>query len=133
MPLKCFEAIIITRVYIHRLHYFCATHIHIHIVIGNPSQLPIPKTPSLSDLQGELYHSASDKWEDIGIQLGIDDRKLTQIKSSYSNDTKSCLREMLRLWIARVDPPPSWSAMIDALMTLGDEELASKLKCRYCM
>lgn len=108
------------------------THTHTHTVVGNPSQLSIPKTPSLSDLQRELYHSASDKWEDIGIQLRLDDRKLTQIKGSHSNDTKSCLREMLRLWVARTDPPPSWSAITDALMTLGDEQLASRLKCKYC-
>ena len=102
-------------------------------MVGNPSQLPIPTAPSLSDLLKELSPSASDKWEDIGIHLGLEDRKLKRIRSEHSSDTKTCLKEMLRLWIARVDPPPSWSAMIDSLMISEDEELASKLRREYCM
>ena len=46
----------------------------------------------------ELHPHLSDKWEDIGIELEIDDRELKQIKTNNAGiGTKDCLREMLRV------------------------------------
>ena len=92
----------------------------------------VPVKPELKDLLKELYTKAADKWEDIGILLGIKDGQLKQIKSDNGNDSKTCLREMMRVWLSRVDPPPSWSAIAEALEFLGDEELATQLSSKYC-
>ena len=70
---------------------------------------------------------ASD-WEDIGVELEIDDGELKGIKKDNPSDSKSCLRELARKWLSRVDPPPSWAAIADALENIGDEQLASKLR-----
>ena len=87
--------------------------------------------PEMKDLVKELYSKASDMWEDIGILLGIKDGQLKQIRTDNANDSRSCLREMLRIWLSRVDPPPSWSAIAEAVEFLGDENLATHLRSKY--
>ena len=71
------------------------------------------------------------KWEDIGIQLDIDDGRLSSIKADNNGDSTSCLREMLRIWLKRVKPKPSWEEMIEALECLGEQLLAEKLREKY--
>ena len=71
-------------------------------------------------------------WEDIGILLGIKDGQLKQIRSDNASDSRSCLREMLRNWLKRADPPPSWSAIAEATEFLGYEDLAAHLRSTYC-
>ena len=70
-------------------------------------------------------------WEDIGIQLDIDEGHLRQIKSDNSGDSRACLREILRIWLSHIDPPPSWSAMADAIETLGYHDIAAYLRMQY--
>ena len=88
----------------------------------------VPAKPELKDLLKELYTKVADKWEDIGILLGIKDG---QLKAINAKDSTSCLREMLRIWLSRVDPPPSWSAIAEAVEFLGDENLATYLRSKY--
>ena len=85
--------------------------------------------PELKLLMRELREIANE-WEDIGIELDIG--QLKQIKSDNAGDSKACLREMLRVWLSRLSPPPSWSAMADALDLLGHEDIAAHLRSRYC-
>ena len=94
--------------------------------------LDMPVLPELKDLLKELYSKAADKWEDIGILLGIKDGQLKKIKTDNSSNSSSCLREMLRIWLSRVKPPPSWSAIAEAVGFLGDENLATHLRSQYC-
>ena len=79
----------------------------------------------------ELKAKAAD-WEDIGVELEIDDGDLKQIKSDNPGDSKSCLRELFRKWLSQVDPQPSWTVIVDAVQGLGDEDLASRIKSKYC-
>ena len=87
--------------------------------------------PELKDVLRELYTKAADKWEDLGIFLGIDPGELAAIKSSANNQSQSCLREMLKIWLNKVDPAPTWKAMVKAIEDLGDLKLASELKKKY--
>ena len=87
--------------------------------------------PELKDLLKELYTKVADKWEDIGVLLGIKDGQLKAIKSNDAKDSTSCLREMLRIWLSRVGPPPSWSAIAEAVEFLGYENLAAHLRSEY--
>ena len=100
--------------------------------MNNVWSLGQPVKPELKDLLKELYTKVADKWEDIGILLGIKDGQLKTIKSNDSKDSTSCLREMLRIWLSRVDPPPSWSAVTEATEFLGYEDLAAHLRSTYC-
>jgi hypothetical protein len=84
-------------------------------------------TPELKVLLRELRRVASE-WEDIGIELDIEEGQLKQIKSDNAGECNACLREMLRVWLSRVALPPSWSAMADALDSLGHQDIATQLR-----
>ena len=88
--------------------------------------------PTLKSALKVLQNKVSNKWEDIGIQLDIDDGQLSQIKTDNAGDSKACLREMLRAWLKRAYPPPSWSEMIEALESQGNEDIASQIRDKYC-
>ena len=83
--------------------------------------------PELKVLLRELRRVA-DEWEDIGIELDIEEGLLRQIKSDNAGECRACLREMLRAWLSRVAPPPSWSEVADALDTLGHQDIATQLR-----
>ena len=87
--------------------------------------------PELKDLLKELYAKVSDKWEDIGILLGIEPGRLDAIKTAENHTAQSCLREMLKIWLKRVSPPPSWAAITEAVELLGDQSLADHLRTKY--
>lgn len=80
----------------------------------------------------ELYGSSvCSKWEDIGLLLGIESGTLDIIKSEQRENSKDCLREMLKVWNKGIDPPPTWSAIIEAVEKVEDIDIASKLKSKY--
>lgn len=79
----------------------------------------------------ELIKVAS-SWENIGTLLGIDQGALKTIKKDNSGDCKDCLRDMLLKWLSIVDPPPTWSVLIQALDDLNlDQKLTEQIKCKY--
>ena len=88
--------------------------------------------PRLKDLLKELSSRVANEWENIGIQLDIEDGQLKQVKSDHGGDSRACLREMFRIWLSCVNPPPSWSAIAEALECLGSRDIASQLKSKYC-
>ena len=53
------------------------------------------------------------EWQNIGILLELSDQDLKSIDTDGDNDINH-LREMLRLWLSHVDPPPSWRALAEA-------------------
>ena len=86
----------------------------------------------LKDVLTELLNKVADQWEDICILLDIEDGQLSQIKSDNAN-SKTCFREMLRIWLKRVNPSPSWSELAGALEILGNENTASQIRTKHCM
>ena len=83
--------------------------------------------PELRDVLKELYTKVADRWEDLGIFLGIESGKLDAINSE-NRQVQSCLREMLKVWLKSVDPPPSWQILIKALRDLDELQLSEDLK-----
>lgn len=77
-----------------------------------------------------LYHKMANKWKAIGVCLGIGDLKT--IESKHRGDPQDCLLGMLEAWLNRVNPPPTWSAVIEAVEFLGNEQLGKELKEKYC-
>ena len=90
-------------------------------------------TPTLQLLLRELLSKVASKWENIGVLLNVDDGRLSNIKVDNHGESRDCLREMLRIWLKKVDPPPSWNDIIEALECLGEERLSQELKERYCV
>ena len=77
----------------------------------------------------ELTPLARD-WEDIGVYLGIDDGTLSTIKGE-EQQMRGRLREMLRAWLRRTDPPPTWTDMVEAVAFI-DQSLAESLGSKHC-
>ena len=88
--------------------------------------------PKLKDLLTELLTKVAGNWENIGIMLEIEEGRLNRIKADRGNDSASCLREMLQIWLSRIDPSPTWSAMAETIESLGKTELARDLRTKYC-
>ena len=86
--------------------------------------------PELRTVLRELIKVDS-KWENIGIFLEVDPHRLESIKTTEHHDTQNCLREMLKIWLKKINPPPSWSAIINVLECLGEEQLAHDLRSKY--
>ena len=89
------------------------------------------KPPKFSVLLRELLSKVSAKWEDIGLLLDLETGRLDTIRSDH-HDSQVCFREMLKLWLKQVDPPPTWSAIIEAIEVFEYESLAEELKKKYC-
>ena len=79
-----------------------------------------------------LYHTVADKWEPIGIYLHLPMATLKTITAEHQRDPHKCLIGMLDAWLKRVDPPPTWPAIVEAVEFLGEEQLARELRKRYC-
>ena len=79
----------------------------------------------------ELSTRVSSIWEDIGLCLGLSTGSLDIIRNDNPSDSKRCFREMIKLWFKRVDPSPSWAAIIEAVDVLGYEVLAKNLRDKF--
>ena len=90
-----------------------------------------PSKPQLKDLMDALYHKVADKWRMIGVNLEIPKGKLVGIAKKCRDDPHSCLVAMLETWLERVDPPATWTAIIEAVQFLGEEQLEKELREKY--
>ena len=78
-----------------------------------------------------LYHRVADKWKMIGVLLEIPKGKLATIAEKNQVDPHKCLVEMSETWLERVDPPATWTAIVDAVEFLGEEQLGKELRDKY--
>ena len=71
---------------------------------------------------------ARTKWYDIGLVLKIDAGSLDAIEEDNPRDVQNCLRALLKKWLRRGQPKPTWGALREALESpLVDEgQLISK-------
>ena len=74
---------------------------------------------------------ARTKWYDIGMELKIDAETLDSIEKDNPRNCQDCLREMLKFWLRREEPIPTWGALAEALMSplVGKGDLIPKFPC----
>ena len=87
--------------------------------------------PEIKDLIDAVYHKVADKWKIIGLYLEIPKGKLASISKKCRDDPHSCLVEMLQTWLERINPPVTWTAIIEAIEFLGEEQLGEELRDMY--
>ena len=74
----------------------------------------------------ELW-SISEEWKEVGLFLNLEEKKLKEVEK-HGTTSQSCMKEMLKVWLAREQPPPTWVAIIEVLDFLEHEELALTLR-----
>ena len=79
---------------------------------------------------------AEQHWEDIGIQLEVDEDMLDRCRSSMFSDRKEytgIFKGIIRGWVKQMCPPPTWLSFVEALERLQIcSTLASHLRSKYC-
>ena len=98
---------------------------------SHPLRCVLVPTQDLKGLMTALYRKVAHKWKTIGVCLEISD--LDTIETKHHGDSHLCLVEMLDAWLKRVDPPPTWSAVIEAVEFLGEEQLGRELREKYIL
>ena len=70
---------------------------------------------------------------DIGLELDLSMADLTAIEAAHRGDIGRCFIEMLTLWLKQVDPPPTWSVMVEALQDpiIGFGDIAEQVKNNF--
>jgi len=79
-------------------------------------------------------HSASHRWFEIGLQLGVPIFRLNIILRDMHGTMKQ-LRAVLEYWMNNAtDPLPSWKVLVDALKspTVSESRVAEELEKKYC-
>ncbi len=90
-----------------------------------PRPDPLETKPRLLVLCRELQ-VLSQRWREVGDYLELAEEELENAQSSGSTPS-DCLKSMLKVWLRRVDPPPTWKAILEVVEFLNPE-LALKLK-----
>ena len=66
--------------------------------------------PTLAELENNVR---TNKWEEVGVQLGLDDTSLEAIRSE-NHTINDCRRRMFRLWLYS-HPNPTRKQLLDVL------------------
>ena len=78
-------------------------------------------------------HFPSHRWSPLGLQLGLLQPTLSDIRAKYRDDPENCLQECLTLWLSKADKVtesggPTWDSLSSALRKLGENATADKIK-----
>ena len=70
------------------------------------------------------------KWKMIGLGLRLPHSDLEAMSSS----PQDCLERSMSKWLKRVDPPPTWQAIVDVLRSplVNEHWLANYLEEKFC-
>ena len=75
-------------------------------------------TPTLRELQGHVTPQYAADWREIGVELGLTDAKLREIRKDNPDSVKSCCNRMFSEWL-RVDTTASWEKLFTAIESPG--------------
>ena len=115
------------------LSYILYYDIIITVAVGVASGSAVHSAiPELRDLLDALQHKVAHKWKTLGVFLKIPSGRLDNIEAKH-HDPEDCLREMLKVWLNQVDPPPTWASIINALDSdsLKEQRLVKELREKY--
>lgn len=116
-------------------HQYLADNLLEKVALYKSQQDGHPKAgsgaPGLKDLLKELTPIAHN-WQNLGIMLDLDSGKLDNVKANHGARCEDCLREMIKLWLKKVNPPPTWSALAEAVKDINEHKLANEIRKKWC-
>jgi len=71
-------------------------------------------TPALKDMQQYITPQYAADWREIGVELGLTDAKLREIREDNPLSVKSCCNRMFSEWLI-VDTTASWEKLLTAI------------------
>lgn len=76
------------------------------------------------------------QWWSIGIGLGLGYDKLESIKQNYPRDQKSCLGDMIAIWLkegydVKRHGEPTWRKLVSVVETEGTKPCAKKIADKH--
>ena len=81
--------------------------------------------PTLKELQKSVIHHVAPKWEDLGIQLSLDDdgSLIDSISEKRGRDEAKCCLDVLKAWLqGKGEEPKTWRTLVDCLREIKAEE-----------
>ena len=90
---------------------------------------PLDKVPTLPDLLNRVASKAMDKWDMVGLQLGIEEHQISTISTEH-RDAIRCYSNVFTLWKNKADPPYTWRTIVGVLRApiVGREDLAIEIE-----
>ena len=83
--------------------------------------------PKLAHL---LLHVKTTQWFLLGLTLTDDEPAMNLIRHNYRQDAEEALTRTFELWLKTEQP--TWEKMVLALQEIGENNLASRIKQKYC-
>ena len=83
-------------------------------------------------LMKELYNEVASKYRPIGLLLNLSPSTIQDLENHHRGDPCECFLDVLTKWLYQVDPPASWEDIIKALHVVQRQDIAERLRCRYC-
>ena len=65
-------------------------------------------------------------WESVGLELGISETKLSEIRYNRANNANLCKISMVDTWL-RIDPEASWEKLAAALEKTGNNVQSQRI------
>ena len=88
--------------------------------------------PELKDLMEHVGSVIPAKWQEVGIQLGLEDNELEEIKSDVSG-SKSCFQKVFALWKRTKRSEYKWNTVCEALRSkhVNEVNLAKTIRSKF--
>ena len=83
-------------------------------------------------------HLSCSVWHDLGLQLGLYDPTLKDIEGDNNKVSHKCFRECMSAWlkgedkVREVGGGPCWLSLVSALDTIGEQQIATNIRDKYC-
>ena len=81
--------------------------------------------PTLKEVQKYVVHHVAPKWEDLGIELNLDDdgTLMDSIRKERGKDEAKCCLDVLKAWLqGKGEEPKTWRTLVGCLREIKAEE-----------
>ena len=104
-------------------------HFTIDYILCSGSPVPVLE-PKIQDLMNDVASLITAKWQEMGIQLGLQHNDLDTIQLC-SNVPNTCFQNVFGLWKQKQCSEYSWTTICTALTSMSEHRLASTIKEKY--